>query len=309
MDILSPTDTFDGNSIVTIGVFDGVHSGHQKLLGLLDEKAKQENLKRVVITFDVHPASIIAPERAPHMLVSLARKLELLEESGCVDAVLVVPFTQSRVAQSAQDFVTEVIVNQLHAKRVLVGENFHFGYKRQGDVELLRRMGKEHNFDVDPLELYVHDGQHIVSSTLIRQYISVGDVAHAGELLTRPHEISGEVVHGDHMGRELGYPTANTEVVIVTAIPSDGVYAGRVTLPRGDTYRSCISVGVRPMFHEDNIRVIEAHLLDFDEDIYTQIITIEFTEKLRDQMVLDSVDDLVAQIERDVARTREIVTL
>ncbi len=309
MEILSPTDDFAQLSAVTIGVFDGVHAGHQKLLEQLDGIAQPAGLARVVVTFDVHPLSVLAPGHAPKMLLSLDRKLELLERSGLVDAVLVIGFDPVRAAQSASDFVLEVLVEQLNARHVLVGANFAFGHARRGNTTLLKEMGEAHNFCVDPIELLCNESESPISSTLIRQYISVGNISKANELLTRPHELTGTVVPGDQVGNDLGYPTANTEVERSMSIPADAVYSGRVRLHDGRIYKSAISIGVRPMFHEDNIRVIEPYLLDFSEDIYSQEITIEFVDKLREQLVLDSVDALIAQINVDVEAVRSTITL
>jgi riboflavin kinase/FMN adenylyltransferase len=307
MKVLDTTDLLEGRSCVTIGVFDGVHAGHQSLVRQLSDLSQGD--QRVVVTFDQHPLCIVAPGYAPKMLTTLEQRLELLERTGNVDAVLVVPFNAVRAAQSARDFVQEVLVDQLHASHVLIGENFVFGHERKGNIGLLEVMGQEDDFDVTPVNLLANDSKLPVSSTRIRQYISVGDVAKAAELLTRPHRITGTVVGGDKVGTKLGYPTANTDVDQNMSIPSDGVYAGRVQLDDGSIYKSAISIGVRPMFHEDNIRVIEPFLLDFEGDIYGKQISIEFIERLRDQLVLDSVDDLVAQIDVDVEKVRETVTL
>lgn len=302
-------ESLDTHSVITIGVFDGVHAGHQKLLYQLDDLAKSNSLSRVVVTFDVHPISILAPGHAPMMLLSLERKLELLEQTGLVDAVLVINFDYVRAAQSAQDFISEVIVDQLKSKHVLVGSNFVFGHERRGNIAMLRERGKADGFETHPVELLLNESESPVSSTLIRQYISVGNVVKANELLTRPHELSGRVVPGDEVGNELGYPTANTEVDRLMCVPSDGVFSGRVRISDGRIFKSAISIGVRPMFHEDNIRVIEPYLLDFDELIYDQNLTIEFIEKIRDQMVLESVDALIEQIGKDVQYVRDSVVL
>ena len=307
MEILSSDQSIDGNSALTIGVFDGIHVGHQKVLTRLDGLARPQKLKRVVVTFNVHPLTVLATGHAPKMLLSLDRKLELLEQSQLVDAVLVIDFDVKRAEQTAQDFVNEVLVKQLKARQVLVGSNFVFGNMRQGNVSMLKEMGVHNDFEVSPVELLCNESESPVSSTLIRQYISVGNISKANELLTRPHELSGVVVPGDQVGNELGYPTANTQVDDSMSIPSDGVYSGRATLESGQVLKSAISIGVRPMFHEDNIRVIEPYLLDFNEMIYGQKLTIQFIEKLRDQMVLESVDALIKQIDADVQRVRDSI--
>ncbi len=308
MQVLSDKDRFENDTAVTIGVFDGVHYGHQKLLKEVKNSAEISKLKSVVVTFDVHPLSVIAPGHDPKMLTSLDRKLELLKATGLVDAVVVVEFNAVRAAQSAEDFVKELLVEQLRAKEVFVGEDFRFGHQRRGSVGLLERMGRDLGFKTNPIDLELSDGELPVSSTRIRQYLSVGNVEKACELLTRPHQLSGVVVRGDNIGAELGYPTANTDVDDIFSVPSDGVYAGWVTLDDGSKHQSAISIGVRPMFHEDNIRVIEPFLLDFDGDLYGRNLSIEFIARLRDQLVLESTDALVQQMDKDVERTREILS-
>jgi riboflavin kinase/FMN adenylyltransferase len=206
--------------------------------------------------------------------------------------------------QTANEFVEEVLLAQLKMKSVLVGTNFAFGQGRSGNVALLNDLGSEKDFSVEPIQLLTNESESPVSSTLIRQYISVGNVSKAKQLLTRPHELSGVVVHGDKLGTDLGYPTANTEVEEKMAVPSDGVYSGKAVLEDGRKFLSAISIGVRPMFHEDNIRVIEPHLLDFSGDIYGQKITIQFEDKIRDQLVLDSKEALIKQIDQDILQVR-----
>lgn len=310
MEIIYDQTKLNSESAVTLGVFDGVHLGHRELLKQVNTIAKEKGLKTTVVTFNKHPLSIIAPERAPKMLTSTKKKLELLEETGLVDNVLLIDFNIAVAHQEAQDFVENVFVKQLNAKVISVGQNFIFGHNRKGNVDLLKELSSKYKYDVVPVDL--HESQNAlgqpISSTLIRQHISVGDIPSATKLLGRTHEISGVVVHGDHMGRKLGYPTANTEVDINIAIPSDGVYAGTVIV-KGQTYKSAISIGVRPTFHDDNVRVIEPHILDFDEDIYFETISICFDEKIRDQQVFGSMDELIKQIEQDCSKTREIVKI
>lgn len=308
MRIISSKDALEKGSALTIGVFDGVHVGHRALLSRVSDVAGSE-LERVVVTFDKHPLNVVAPARAPKMISTLKKKLELLEKTNLVDSALVIEFNPIRAAQSAEDFVKEVLVEKLNVKKILIGENFVFGHERRGNFELLKTMGEEYGFDVESIELVEATQDFVASSTLIRQYVSVGEVSKAKHLLGRPHEITGVVEGGDKVGTDLGYPTANTFVDEIIAVPSDGVYSGRVWLPNGMVYKSAISIGVRPMFHEDNIRVIEPHLLDFEGNIYGQEITIEFEERLRDQQVFDTVEDLVAQIDKDVKYVRETVKI
>ncbi|MFN8015595.1 MAG: bifunctional riboflavin kinase/FAD synthetase [Acidimicrobiia bacterium] len=305
MRIIKNKDKSENPTALTIGVFDGVHLGHQSLLKKLDSLAQDESLLRTVVTFDVHPLSIVAPGHDPKMLLTLERRLELLEKTGLVDQVLVITFDAVRAAQSAKDFISEVLVEQLNVKQILVGKNFQFGHERRGNVALLKDMGEQYGYSVSPVELLTNEALSPVSSTLIRQYISVGNVEKANELLSRPHELKGIVVHGDKIGTDLGYPTANTQVNSGMCIPADGVYGGHVVVD-DKQYLSAISIGVRPMFHEDNIRVIEPHILDFSGDIYGQEIKILFDRKIRDQLVLESKQALIEQIGKDIMDVRTI---
>lgn len=304
MEILSDTQAVEDSSAITIGVFDGVHAGHQKVLKQLNAVAVENSLKSVLVTFDVHPLSVLAPGHAPKMLLSLERRLEIIEKTGLVDCVLVIEFNEERSLTSAQDFVEQVLISQLKMKNVLVGSNFVFGHGRRGNVAMLKTLGQEKDFSVIPIDLLTNESESPISSTLIRQYISVGNVNKAKELLTRPHELKGVVVHGDKIGTDLGYPTANTEVDQIMSVPADGVYSGRVVLQDGREFLSAISIGVRPMFHEDNIRVIEPHILDFSGDLYGQHISIQFEDKIRDQLVLESKEALVEQIDKDIMQVR-----
>jgi riboflavin kinase/FMN adenylyltransferase len=307
MEIIYDQTKLNADCAVTLGVFDGVHLGHRELLKQVNAIAKSKGLQTTVVTFNKHPLSVLNPERAPKMLTTTKRKLELLEETGLVNNVLLIDFNIAIAHLEATDFIKDVFVDQLNTKAICVGENFSFGHDRKGNVDLLKSQSQEYGFEVFPLELLQSDSEHKpISSTLIRQYISVGDVVEAKKYLGRAHEISGVVVHGDHKGRELGYPTANTQVDKNLAIPNDGVYAGRV-LVKNKIDQSCISIGVRPTFHDDNIRVVEPYILDFDQDIYFENISIMFEEKIRDQQVFSSVDDLIDQIELDCLQTRKIV--
>jgi riboflavin kinase/FMN adenylyltransferase len=293
---------------VTIGAYDGVHLGHRALLRDLSDRAAAEGLSTVVVTFDRHPASVVRPDSAPKQLTSLEQKLELLAECG-IDRTLVVPFDEVRADETAEDFVEEVLVEQLGARLVVVGEDFHFGHGRKGNVELLRRLGAEHGFEVAGVGL-TGDGSEAVSSTRIRALIAAGDVAGAAELLGRPHEVRGPVVRGDGRGGpELGFPTANLAVDDDIALPADGIYAGYFTRADGSVHPSAISVGRRPTFYEPGIApvLVEAYVLHFDGDLYGEPARVSFVEHLRPEQRFDSVEALIAQMKADVEETERVL--
>jgi riboflavin kinase / FMN adenylyltransferase len=294
---------------VTIGAYDGVHLGHRALLADLVARAGAAGLSPVVVTFDRHPASVVRPESAPPLLTDLDQKLELLAECG-IERTLVVPFDRARADESAEDFVREVLVETLEAKLVVVGEDFHFGNRRRGNVALLRELGREHGFEVVGVRLTGEDLAP-VSSTRIRSLVAAGDVVGAAALLGRPHEVRGTVVHGDGRGAsELGFPTANLEVSTDIALPADGIYAGYYRRPDGTGYLAAISVGRRPTFYDPASAsvLVEAYLLHFEGDLYGELGRVSFVRRLRDERQFDSVDALIAQMHDDVADTERLLT-
>jgi len=294
---------------VTIGAYDGVHLGHRALLADLVARARAAGLSPVVVTFDRHPASVVRPESAPPLLTDLDQKLELLAECG-IERTLVVPFDRARADESAEDFVRAVLVETLEAKLVVVGEDFHFGHRRRGNVALLRELGQEHGFEVVGVRLTGEDLAP-VSSTRIRSLVAAGDVVGAAALLGRPHEVRGPVVHGDGRGAsELGFPTANLEVSTDIALPADGIYAGYYRRPDGTGYLAAISVGRRPTFYDPASAsvLVEAYLLHFEGDLYGELGRVSFVRRLRDERQFDSVDALIAQMHDDVADTERLLT-
>ncbi len=293
---------------VTIGAYDGVHLGHRALLRDLSERAAAAGLSTVVVTFDRHPAAVVRPDSAPKQLTSLEQKLELLAECG-IGRTLVVPFDAARADESAEEFVEEVLVRELGARLVVVGEDFHFGHGRKGNVELLRRLGAEHGFDVVGVGL-TGDGTEAVSSTRIRSLIAAGDVEGAARLLGRPHEVRGPVVRGDGRGGpELGFPTANLAVPEDIALPADGIYAGYFVREDGTTYRTAVSVGRRPTFYEPGTApvLVEAYLLGFDGDLYGEPVRVSFRHRLREEQRFESVEALIAQMKADVEATEQVL--
>jgi riboflavin kinase/FMN adenylyltransferase len=302
--------------VVTIGAFDGVHLGHQAVLRLVRDLAKARGMSATVLTFDKHPAEIVRPESVPGLLTTLEQRLELIDATNTVDECVVLTFDEARSKETAEEFVSEVLASALRTRVVVVGADFHFGYRRHGDVPLLQRMGAELGFEVLGLGLVASadgttaaDGSPPYSSTRVRSLLGAGDVAEAARILGRPHEVRGTVEHGDARGRELGFPTANVAVPERVCLPADGVYAGLFTAAGGVPRAAAISLGRRPTFYaEAGMRLLEAYVLDFDGDLYDQAASVAFLQHLRAQERFADVDDLVAQMHRDVAETRRLVT-
>ncbi|MGH3648947.1 MAG: bifunctional riboflavin kinase/FAD synthetase [Micromonosporaceae bacterium] len=295
-----------GRSVVTIGVFDGVHQGHQAIIGHAVKRAAERGLRSVVVTFDPHPSEVVRPGSHPTVLSEQARKAELIERLG-VDVLCVLPFTPEFSRLSAEAFVHDVLVEHLHAALVVVGENFRFGHKAAGDVALLTRLGRSFGFAVEGAPL-VSDDDTVFSSTYIRACVAAGDVGAATAALGRPHRLDGVVVRGDRRGRLLGYPTANLLPRPYAAIPADGVYAAWLVRDKSaDRLPAAVSIGTNPTFAGQERRV-EAHVLDFDEDLYGEQVSLDFIARLRDMRTYDTVELLVAQIERDITQTRAVLT-
>jgi riboflavin kinase/FMN adenylyltransferase len=297
-----PTDW--GRSVVTVGVFDGVHRGHQLLIGRAVAVARERGLPAVLVTFDPHPAELVRPGSHPAQLTTLRRRADLAAGLG-IDAVCVLPFTPELLRTEPAAFVHHVLVERLHAAAVVVGQNFRFGHRGAGDVALLTELGQRFGFAVEGLGLTGDDGVTF-SSTYIRACIDAGDVAAAAAALGRPHRIEGVVVHGARRGRDLGFPTANIATAPHTALPADGIYAGRFAI--GDRLLpTAVSVGTNPTF-QGRVRTVEAYVLDVDEDFYGHAVAVDLVARLRGQEHYDDVDALITQMHADVARTREVLT-
>ena len=295
---------------VTIGAYDGVHLGHQAVLRELRALAAVRGLPTVVVTFDRHPASVVRPESAPRLLTDLDQKLELLAAVGDVDHAVVLRFDETRSREEAADFVAEVLVDALAARLVVVGEDFHFGRGRRGDVQLLQDLGATLGFDVVGLGLLASPGQGApVSSTAVRRALAEGAVDAAAVQLGRRHEVRGSVVPGDRRGGSLlGFPTANVAVPPEILLPADGIYAGWFVRRDGEHRAAALSVGRRPTFVENaDTSLLEAYLLEFDGDLYGEAARVQFVRRLRDEARFDSVEELVAQMRADVEATRRIL--
>jgi riboflavin kinase / FMN adenylyltransferase len=295
-----------GRSVATIGVFDGVHLGHRHLIDRVVQHASDLDARSVVVTFDPHPMTVIRPDHVPAALATLDHRLELLAKQR-VDGALVLQFTETFAQQSAEDFVREILVDTLHAEAIHVGENFRFGHRAAGDVALLRELAPTYGFDVFSVPLVGHATTGTIwSSTDVRQKLAEGDVAAAAAALGRLHRVEGIVVHGDHRGRELGYPTANLGPDDRSAIPRDGVYAGWLTRATGERLPAAISIGSNPTFG-GTARRVEAYVLDRDDlELYGETVALDFVERLRDTVRFDDVDALLVQMADDVRRAREI---
>ncbi|MGN6695010.1 MAG: bifunctional riboflavin kinase/FAD synthetase [Aquihabitans sp.] len=310
---VGPCATPQPPSVVTIGAYDGVHLGHRAVIGQVKALAAEQGLQTVVVTFDRHPAMVVRPESAPKLLCDLDQKLELLAEAG-VDATYVVHFDEERAKETAEEFVHEVLVGCLTARAVVVGEDFHFGHKRGGNVALLREMGDDLGFTVEGLELVGAAGtpagnEAIVSSTAVRSLLAQGDVRGAAAMLGRPHEVRGVVEHGDKRGRELGFPTANLQIPDEIQLPADGIYAGWFERADGSVHATAMSLGHRPTFYErpQGAPLLECNLIDFTGDLYGEAVRVRFVERLRGEIKFDGIDPLIAQMAADVEQTRALL--
>ena len=295
-------------SVVTIGVFDGVHRGHRVIINRAMELARASGHPSVVVPFDPHPSEVVRPGSHPALLTSVRAKADLLEQMG-VDAMLVLPFTAELSREGPHEFVHRVLVEGLRASAVVVGESFRFGHKAQGDVAVLAQLGARFGFAAEGVEL-VRSGDTVYSSTMIRTLVAAGDVVTAALALTREHTVEGVIVRGDQRGRELGYPTANLAPIPHAAVPADGVYAGRILLDGpGDRRRldAAISIGTNPTF-EGRERRVEAYALDPPGDLYGAAVRFAFTTRLRPTLAFSSAEALVERMAVDVAEARAALT-
>jgi riboflavin kinase/FMN adenylyltransferase len=275
---------------LAVGEFDGVHLGHREVIRGAD----------TVLTFEPHPRTVVAPDSAPKLLTTLAIKADLIASLG-VEELVVIPFDGSFAAQTAQEFIDHVLVEQLGAQHVSVGENFRFGNRARGDAALL---ASQDEFETRVVEMVEVDGE-IVSSTHVRGLVAAGDVSAAARFLGAPFHMRGTIAHGDKRGRTLGYPTANLVPDARLVVPDHGIYACRTEVD-GERHVAAVNVGVRPTFKTGRGLLVEAYLLDFDADIYDRELRLDFLERLRGERRFDSVEALVAQMGRDVSETRRI---
>ncbi|TWE12297.1 bifunctional riboflavin kinase/FAD synthetase [Rudaeicoccus suwonensis] len=300
-----------GETVVTIGNFDGVHRGHAALLDAVVQQGHSTGLKSVAVTFEPHPLLVLHPDRAPALISSLSERIELLDAAG-LDAVLVMEFTLDLAARTPEEFVSETFVDGLHARHVVVGADTRFGVRNSGDVSTLRELGRRYGFDVRVVA-DVGEG-HRYSSSDVRAALAAGDVEAAAAVLGRLHEVRGVVVRGLQRGRDLGFPTANLRSDSEGLVPADGVYAGwlvREALPATDPEHcmpAAISVGTNPTFDDVPERTVEAYVLDRDDlDLYDEVVRVQFVRRLRGNTRFESIDALVVQIGHDVEATRDLL--
>lgn len=288
--------------VVALGNFDGVHTGHQTILRTAIERAHAERGTAFALTFDPTPAKVLAPERAPRLILTSEDKLELLRRSG-IDSVLVIDFTRELSQLTPREFVRAYLIGRIGARAVVVGHSVSFGHNRAGNATVMSELGREFGFDVTVVGP-VQVGGIEVSSTRVREAIAAGDMRTAANLMGRCHFLSGPVVHGRERGRKMGFPTANIQIR-TECIPPDGVYATRLVLDDGP-HASITNIGMRPTFAEPE-RTIESHVFDFDRDIYGQEVRLEMVERIRPERKFESADALAAQITSDLKRAREIL--
>lgn len=298
--------THDANSVVTVGTFDGVHAGHRAIMDTVLRKAEERNARSVIVTFDPHPREIINPGDAGiKLLTTLPERREILEELG-IDRMVVIPFDRDFSLLSSEEFIREIIYDKIGVTEFVIGYDHHFGKDREGSIETVEQLGKELGF-----ETYVVSkrevGAKTVSSTAIRNAISEkGDVEEAAEFLQRLYRLNGTVIHGDKRGKEIGYPTANIKPEDSRKIiPKDGVYAVDVRY-EGKWYHGMMNIGTRPTFDEQ-VRTLEVHLFDFEEEIYGKEVQVRFVKRIRDEKKFSGVDELISQLQKDEKEAKEIL--
>lgn len=320
MKVISDRDSADlplDASVVTVGTYDGIHFGHRRIMASIVQESIALGVPSVVVSFDRHPLSVVRPGSEPLRLTDSAKQAELLQELG-VDYLLLLTFDAERAQEPAEDFITELLVSSLGTRRIFVGADFHFGKGRRGDLAMLKAYGVTHGFSLGVIPLSVvgevlgeshSDASQVVSSSLIRSYLTTGRLEEANRLLGRPHCLRGVVVGGDQRGGgELGFPTANLEMPYGIAVPSDGVYGGYLSLDQGASrHRAAISVGTRPTYYPEGApRLIESFVLDFDENLYGKTVEVGFQSWLRAQETFPSSEELRLQIEKDVEQVSHL---
>jgi riboflavin kinase / FMN adenylyltransferase len=294
-------------SVVTIGVFDGVHRGHQHLLREARALADEIQGPLVAVLFDRHPATVVRPEEAMRLLSDLEQRSGWLEAAE-VDVTYILRFDEERSLESPAEFVESVLVETLHAAAHVSGEDHHFGHRAQGDAALMAQLSSHYGIKASSVPMLRTAEGEVISSDLIRGLVAAGDVVGAAALLDRPFELHGVVEHGDHRGRDLGFPTANVAVAGDMVLPRNGVYAGRYLRPGGDEHLAAINIGRRPTFYdEDGSLLVEAYLLDFDGDLYGERPRVRLHQRLRDEVRFDGIESLIAQIDKDVEATRQLL--
>lgn len=299
MKIHHSLDAFDAKNIVlTIGTFDGVHQGHNKLIETLKNRAIELQGESVVMTFWPHPRLVLQPDNLDlSLLCTLDERIDTLSLTG-IDHLIVFPFTMEFSKTSSRDFIEQVLVQQLHVKHLVVGYDHAFGHKREGNYEYLEQCAKQYDFSIERVDALNVEAIN-VSSTKIRNALLAGDLAKANKYLNHPYYLSGEVISGQRLGRTIGYPTINVDVERFKLVPRDGVYAVEVEC-RGERYRGMLNVGIRPTVNDPrHNKTIEAHLFDFSQDIYGENVKVYFAQRMRDEVKFSSIDALRKQLATD----------
>ena len=287
-------------TVLTLGVFDGLHFGHQRIMQTVVDRAKAVDAMATAITFDPHPRAVLHPESAPPLLQTLDQRLANFEVLG-IEQAIVVPFTREFAAQPAEDFLNNIIHDRLHAKEVYLGKGFAFGRNRGGNIELLRKMSGKLGFTADEIDEIQLRGMRI-SSSKIRKLLDEGRVNLARRMLGRPYGVEGVIIRGNRRGHTIGFPTANLKPHN-RVIPRYGVYA-TATLIDGKWRKSITNIGVRPTFESDSEPSIESYIFDFDGDLYGDVLRVRFLYRIRDERKFNGIDALKAQIEKDTRRAR-----
>ncbi|MDO4928473.1 MAG: bifunctional riboflavin kinase/FAD synthetase [Corynebacterium sp.] len=311
---LDQVPAFDA-TVVSIGVFDGIHRGHRTLIAEATQKARQYGIPSIILTFNPHPLAVLRPEHMPPMLGSVAQRCDLATQVG-IDHMLALNFTADLARLSPEEFFQHILVEKLHARTVVVGENFTFGYKAAGTTEVLRQLGEKYGVEIIVMELLAEDGT-VLSSTVVRDCLHNGNIRHANSILGREYSVTGEITRGaGRGGRELGFPTANQYFPDTVALPTDGVYAGWFTVVsqapiEGDMqpqvcYPAAISVGHNPTFGDER-RSVESYILGRSADLYGHTATVEFVDHVREIKKFSSIPELLRAIEADVAKVEEIL--
>jgi riboflavin kinase/FMN adenylyltransferase len=291
------------NPVLTIGNFDGVHLGHQRIFRLVKEKAQEIGGESVVYTFEPHPVEVLAPQRRPLLITPLEEKLRLIKDQG-IDVTILANFSDKFASQTPEDFVKTILYDQIKIRQVFVGHDYTFGKDRRGNIALLKELGRRLGFNVEVVEA-VRVGGLVVSSTLIRELIQKGEMREAAKLLGRNYLFSGQVIQGHGRGsRKLGFPTANLKLA-GALFPKPGIYAVWA-IYEGKRYAAVANLGWNPTFHDQKFS-IEIHILNFDRDIYGHPLRVEFLERLRDEVAFRDPEELIAQIKKDVSQARKVL--
>ena len=296
---------FEGESVLTIGNFDGIHQGHQSLIQHIKERAAALGVKSGMLTFDPHPMTVIRPQRAPLVLTTIREKEVLLEALG-LDLLALITFTSQTMKTRAADFL-QYLVDGLRPRELWIGQNFALGYRREGNLEFIRKWAEPRGIAIRPIPLIKKEG-NVVSSSRIRALVIEGQVEEAARLLARPPSISGMVQMGDKRGRTIGFPTANIIPEATRVVPANGVYATRVILPNGESVASVTNIGVRPTF-DGQQRQIESHLFEWSGHLYGKEIEVQFLHRLREEKKFNGIQELIAQIRRDAEEARKLLGL